>query len=926
MPPRKRLGQLLTELGVVDEHQLQSALGHQKQWGGKLGAILVQKGFCKEEEVVSALSRHLGMPRVKLAEQKIDPRASKYVSKLIAEKLHVFAYEVSGVGRGEVVTIAMSDPTDLSAVDQLAFHTGKRIKPMLAGDSEIVSAIAEHYGVGEEKPRPPTGPIPGAPPAAPRPAAPAGAGPGAFPRRIDPGPNPSAPSIPRFTPVMTPQRPPYVPPPVIEAAPEPEPIPEPPLAQPTPVELPEEDGEAMALEPIAAHTQVGEVEGQADFTGGGSAEDSMEGFEPAGNAQAAAQENWTAQPGAGWDAAGGWESPAAAAPAAPVPLPAEEGWGAPAEPLPDWGDLPKEQAWTAGQEPWAAEAKAEEHTAESAAVAAEAPVAGEQPAEEYFTEASTVESEAAVVPAVELEPGEELPADAILGTADEEPAAEEWAEPAAEPAPEPAVEAAEEPARELLAGPAAEPEEAPAAEPEEAAIAEAVEEPAAESAEAPDAWASSEDPLAAAESPDAAAAEPAAPQWGQLNETEEPAAEEPAAEERWGTGEALPGETPVEAEAAHAEQPAAHAEEAPEAGADEAFAAEEAPHDAFAAFASAAEEAPPGAVAALAAEEAEPEAVPAEEVAPEADAAEEPDAAAADVFAEASHESFAVGEPQEQIAEGHEAFPLEGNATPEERPPAGELTQRLFGLHDGEAPSEPELAGEAVAEEQHAAAAHADPSLADTPPDGFRIASAAEATETPHEEEAPPAGSEAAGVTPQETPVFGMEPPETHETEPHAETAESAFASEPPPAEFEAHVDHQEPQPEVTELAADAAVDWSDSSPADEAAPEGAAHLEGWIEPPVAPPAPEGAGWLGEALSASAPLSAHDLGTLEAVGIDANDGVAGLRLLASLLRALDRRGLIDFDEIASEVHESRTQGEAPAVEHAPATPEEPEGV
>src|SRR5438093_837751 len=46
MPPRKRLGQLLTELKVIDEHQLQSALGHQKQWGGKLGVILVQKGFC----------------------------------------------------------------------------------------------------------------------------------------------------------------------------------------------------------------------------------------------------------------------------------------------------------------------------------------------------------------------------------------------------------------------------------------------------------------------------------------------------------------------------------------------------------------------------------------------------------------------------------------------------------------------------------------------------------------------------------------------------------------------------------------------------------------------------------------------------------------------------------------------------------------
>src|SRR4051812_5096332 len=162
MPPRKRIGQLLTELGVVDEHQLQSALGHQKQWGGKLGAILVQKGFCKEPEIVLALSKHLGMPSVVLSTAQIDPRAVKFVSKQIAEKLHVFPYEVAGSGRGEVVTIAMSDPTDLSAVDQLAFHTGKRIKPMLAGDTEIVQAIQVHYGAADTKPA-----APAAAPAAP---------------------------------------------------------------------------------------------------------------------------------------------------------------------------------------------------------------------------------------------------------------------------------------------------------------------------------------------------------------------------------------------------------------------------------------------------------------------------------------------------------------------------------------------------------------------------------------------------------------------------------------------------------------------------------------------------------------------------------------------------------------------------------------
>src|SRR5207244_9579430 len=111
MPPRKRLGQLLLELNAVDEHQLQSALGHQKQWGGKLGTILVQKGFIREDEMVRVLSQHVGMPSVKLSDAKIDPRAPKLVSKQLAEKLQVFAFDVTGQGRSEVITVAMSDPT-----------------------------------------------------------------------------------------------------------------------------------------------------------------------------------------------------------------------------------------------------------------------------------------------------------------------------------------------------------------------------------------------------------------------------------------------------------------------------------------------------------------------------------------------------------------------------------------------------------------------------------------------------------------------------------------------------------------------------------------------------------------------------------------------------------------------------------------------
>ena len=122
MPPRKRLGQLLTELGVVDEHQLQSALGHQKQWGGKLGVILVQKGFCNEEQVVAALSQHLGMPVVRLSalgalngeapwEKKVDElmeAVDKYVPLPQRDIDKPFLMPIEDIfsisGRGTVVT------------------------------------------------------------------------------------------------------------------------------------------------------------------------------------------------------------------------------------------------------------------------------------------------------------------------------------------------------------------------------------------------------------------------------------------------------------------------------------------------------------------------------------------------------------------------------------------------------------------------------------------------------------------------------------------------------------------------------------------------------------------------------------------------------------------------------------------------------
>jgi hypothetical protein len=474
MPPRKRLGQLLTELGVIDEHQLQSALGHQKQWGGKLGGILVQKGFCSEDAVVAALTKHLGMPRVKLAEVKIDPRALKCVSKQIAEKLHVLPYELSGSGRSELVTVAMSDPTDLSAVDQLAFHTGKRIKPMLAGDGEITAAIQAHYGTSDDKKEPTdkvARPVPAGPPTV-TPGAPAGSVAG-FPRRIEPPAGSAAGAA-------AARAAPYIPPPIPAAKPpagqkleeiEPDPAVAP-RARPAPapaepVDLPEIDEGDFGLEPIAAHSQFGDaVAGQEEVAGDGAAADAVEGLVSASVAHAGAAmareapDSREESVASGTPGPKGWTGPIDSASSGatgwtgPIDLTAASGWAEPAAPA-------------ASADAWSAPAAESGDGGQPASDAAWG-----VPESDQVREAS---SEALA-----------LPTDAILGALQESPseaaAAElQWGDDAssvpAAPSEETDREAANDPA----------PVAAPDAQPHEA--------------EAPDAWASSDDPLAAESAP-----------------------------------------------------------------------------------------------------------------------------------------------------------------------------------------------------------------------------------------------------------------------------------------------------------------------------------------------------------------------------------------------------------------------------------------
>ncbi len=151
-PPKKRLGEMLIEAGVIDDPQLKAALGHQRRWGGKLGQSLVDMKLTTEAHIVEALARRFGYEVVNLRELQPSPgleAALKLVSRDIATR-NTFLPFATDTGS---LSVAMSDPSNIGAVDELSFRTGKRVKVALAGDREVYDAIRRFYYADEEAER-----------------------------------------------------------------------------------------------------------------------------------------------------------------------------------------------------------------------------------------------------------------------------------------------------------------------------------------------------------------------------------------------------------------------------------------------------------------------------------------------------------------------------------------------------------------------------------------------------------------------------------------------------------------------------------------------------------------------------------------------------------------------------------------------------
>src|SRR5262244_2629598 len=140
-PVSRRLGDLLVREGLIDTEQLARALQEQKGSNDKLGGILVKLNFVTEEKLMAFLSRQYGIQSITLAQLDVDPEVLKLVPEQIARK-----YEVLPIRRqGNQVTLAMADPTNVFALDDVGFMTNLQVVPVVASQAAIRAAIDRSY-------------------------------------------------------------------------------------------------------------------------------------------------------------------------------------------------------------------------------------------------------------------------------------------------------------------------------------------------------------------------------------------------------------------------------------------------------------------------------------------------------------------------------------------------------------------------------------------------------------------------------------------------------------------------------------------------------------------------------------------------------------------------------------------------------------
>ncbi len=138
----EKLGELLLKQGLISQAQLDEAMTLQKTSGGRLGFNLVKLGYVKDEDITALLSEQYGVPAINLEHFDIDETVVKLISTDVARKYLVLPVDRTGA----TLTLAMADPTNVFAMDEITFMTGYTVEPVVAAEAAIKSSIDKYYG------------------------------------------------------------------------------------------------------------------------------------------------------------------------------------------------------------------------------------------------------------------------------------------------------------------------------------------------------------------------------------------------------------------------------------------------------------------------------------------------------------------------------------------------------------------------------------------------------------------------------------------------------------------------------------------------------------------------------------------------------------------------------------------------------------
>jgi type IV pilus assembly protein PilB len=138
----KHLGELLVERGSINQEQIAMAMAYQKEHGGLFGEVLVQLKFATEEDIAQALTCQYGFPYLPLANYEIDAEVIRSVPQDVCRKFCLIPIDKIG----KSLTIAMADPLNMNAMDDIELITGCTVQTFVSTSTDIKEAIAKYYG------------------------------------------------------------------------------------------------------------------------------------------------------------------------------------------------------------------------------------------------------------------------------------------------------------------------------------------------------------------------------------------------------------------------------------------------------------------------------------------------------------------------------------------------------------------------------------------------------------------------------------------------------------------------------------------------------------------------------------------------------------------------------------------------------------